>query len=270
MQPGPPYGPPPYYPPATPYAAAPYGAGPVPGQPLPPQMAYAPPPAGLRVVRKSRVSGAIALPLIGLLIVGIVCPSLPWVDAGPETFNLWELMGNIWDVGGDAMKTWSGQYFGYLWLVVAIWAFFLSMAGTTDNAGWRITYGVIYCLIGVAFFGSTLLSLVLVGAAAGAMGSEFNTEGTGLAVGVFAAILLFAFVVFVGVAVLLFKMKGAGYRVLAGLGLLSFAAVHFSALASLPEGAELEPGAYLSILGYLLCAVGCFIGPRYFSVWAAR
>ncbi|GAA0271375.1 hypothetical protein [Cryptosporangium japonicum] len=258
MQPGPPYGPPPYYPPATPYGAGPYPA---------PHPAYGPPPAGVRTVRTSRTSASIALPLVGLLIVGIVCPSLPWVDAGPETFNLWNIMGNLWDVGGDAMKTWSNQYFGYVWLVIAVWAFFLSMAGTTDNAGWRITYGVIYVLIGLAFFGSTVLSLLLVGAAAGAMGSEFNTEGTGLAVGVFGVILLVAFVVYVGVAILLFKLKGAGYRVLAGLGLLSFAAVHFSALASLPEGTELEPGAYLSILGYLLCAVGCFIGPRYSYVY---
>ncbi|EXG80395.1 hypothetical protein [Cryptosporangium arvum] len=266
MQPGPPYGPPSYYPPPAYPPATPYGAGPLPGQPLPPHLAYAPPPAGLRTVKRSRTSAAIALPLVGLLIVGIVCPSLPWVDTGPETFNLWDLMGNLWDVGGDAMKTWSSQYFGYVWLVIAVWAFFLSMAGTTDNAGWRITYGVIYVLIGLAFFGSTVLSLVLVGAAAGAMGSEFNTEGTGLAVGVVGVILLVAFVVYVGVAILLFKLKGAGYRILAGLGLLSFAAVHFSALASLPEGAELEPGAYLSIFGYLLCAVGCFIGPKYFHV----
>jgi len=282
MQPGQPYGPPPTgypppaaygYPPApygaAPYQAAPYGAaahgagGPFPGQPVPPQLVGAPLPPGLKIVRRPKVSASIALPLFGLFVAGLVCPTLPWADAGTETVNLWELMGNLWDAGGDAMKTFSANYFGWLWLVLVVWAFFLSMAGTLDNAGWRIVYGVLYTLIGLVIFGFTALSLLFVGAAASSLSSEYNTEGTGTAVGVVAVILLVAFVVFVGVAVLLFKLKGIGYRILAGLGLLSFALVHLSALLALPEGAELEPWAYLSIFGYFLCAVGCFIGPRY-------
>jgi hypothetical protein len=283
MQPGHHYGPPsvppPPYPYADPYAAgtygavpypaaAPYGAGPFPGQPVPPHLIGAPPPPGMRIVRKARVSASLALPLVGLLIVGLVCPSLPWVDAGPETFNLWNLMGNLWDVGADAMKTYSTHYFGWLWLVLAVWALFLSMAGTLDNPAWRILYGVVYCLIGLAIGGIMLLALLGVGLVAGASGSESNTGGIGAALGVLGVFTFIGLIGFVIGAVLLFKLHGVGYRILAGLGLMSFALVHLTALLSLPDGAELEPWAYLSVFGYLLCAVGCFIGPRYVRYYA--
>ena len=282
MQPGNPYGPPSVPPPpypyadpyaagtygAAPYPAAPYGAGPVPGQPVPPHLVGAPPPPGMRIVRKARVSGSIALPLIGLLIVGLVCPSLPWVAAGSETFNLWDLMGNLWEAGSDAMKTYSANYFGWLWIVLVVWALFLSMAGTLDNPTWRIIYGVVYCLIGVAIGGFMLLALLGFGLLAGAAGSEGNNSGTGAALGVLGVFMFIGLIVFIVGAVLLFKLHGAAYRTLAGLGLMSFALLHLTALHKLPEGAELEPGAYFSIVGYGLCALGCFIGPKYARYYA--
>ncbi|GAA3393700.1 hypothetical protein [Cryptosporangium minutisporangium] len=270
--PAPPYpGPPPY--PAAGYGAAPYpgpyaAAGPYPGQPVPPHLVGAPPPPGLKIVRRSKASFSIIFPLVGLFIAGLVCPTLPWVDSGAESFTLWELMDNLWDAGSATDDTWGVQYAKWAWPFVFVWAAMVAFAGTLDNAGFRITYGIIYTLCSVGLAGMMLLGVLALLAAGSAVESSSGTTSSSPSGGKVAVLLIGGLICLVVLFVsvfLVFKLRGLAYRILAGLGLFSFALLHLVTVATLFGDAPIdaEPGAYLASFGYVLCAVGCFIGPKY-------
>ncbi|SHN26206.1 hypothetical protein [Cryptosporangium aurantiacum] len=274
----PPAAPYPPYPAAAPYPAygpAPYGAaGPFPGQPVPPHLIGAPPPPGLRIVRRSKASFSIIFPLLGLFIAGLVCPTLPWIDSGTESFSLWELMDNLWEAGSAAGDDWGVQYVKWAWPFVLVWAAFVAFAGTLDNAGFRITYGVIYTLCSVGLLGMMLLGVLALMAASSTVStssgstSSSGTDGGKLAIVIIGALIIFA--VLILSVFLVFKLRGLAYRILAGLGLFAFALLHLATVATLFDDSpvDAEPGAYLASFGYVLCAVGCFIGPKYIPHYA--
>ena len=224
-------------------------------------MAYGPipPPYGVPVAARPRpkARGSIVLPLLGLALVVLCVFVLPWAHVGSTYVTL----PKLWTDTSDPMAT-LPPYVTVGWLGLFGPAVFISFAGTLDSIVWRVLTAVAGGLIG-AF-------VIVVGLVAGAVlasmaGTDNHTarSGAGLSIGVSVAIGLAIVCFWVGYALL----RRVALRVVSGLLLLGFAAVHV-AMVSHDFTGHAGPGAYVAAFGYFLCALGAFIGPRYVYPYA--
>jgi hypothetical protein len=268
--PSPGYPPPGGHPPLSPHAAGGWRQwAPYPGAVVPAHLFGAPPPQGLKIVERARASGAIALPLVGMLFVWLICPTLPWVEVNDDSTSLWGLMDNFYDANGDA-KTFGVAYMAGVWILLAFFGSLLAIAGTLDSKGWRWTLASLMALLLLCTVGTFATVAIVIGLAATAgeaSGGESHVIGSHVAIAIVGGVI--ALVVSFAIVFGLFALRGVTYRILAGLALIVAAVVHAAAVASLfPDSVDPEFGAWVSCLGYVLCAIGCFIGPRYERIYA--
>lgn len=199
--------------------------------------AYAPPPM-LR--RRPQARASVALPLVGLALVAVGGFAMPFFGADQwQSTNDAVRDAGVWGVVG-------GEF------LVLVPAALLAFAGTLDSVVFRIFYTIIgvLCVLGGA----------IVELAAGGVASHqgYDLPSASIGVSIIVALVLLAW--FVGFAFL----RGLALRVVAGLLLLGTVAVHVAAARFaqyFPD--EIVIGFEIAAVGYLLCAVGCFVGPRY-------
>lgn len=199
--------------------------------------AYAPPPT-LR--RRPEARGSVALPLVGLALVAVGGFAMPFFGADQwQSSNEVVRDAGVWGVVG-------GEF------LVLVPAALLAFAGTLDSVVFRVFYTVAGVLC--------VLAAAVVELAAGGLASHqgYDLPTASIGVSIIVALVLLGW--FVGFAFL----RGLALRIVSGLLLLGTMAGQ-AALASLgryfPD--EIVVGFEIAAVGYLLCAVGCFVGPRY-------
>ncbi|WP_203654686.1 hypothetical protein [Actinocatenispora rupis] len=200
---------------------------------------YAAPPVLLR--RRPEARGSVALPIVGLLLVVVGGLAMPFFGTGKFA----ESSAAVRDLGVWVVVLNE--------LVVLVPSALLAFAGTLDSVVFRIFYtilGVLGVLVGA-----------VVELAAGGLASYqgYGLPKASIGVSIIVGVVLLGW--FVGFAFL----RGLALRLVSGLLLLVPVAAHVVvvrlALSSVPD--TMIAGFDLAALGYLLCAIGCFVGPRY-------
>lgn len=204
--------------------------GPVPG-PYGAPMSQPPlAPPGRPPRPRPKVRGSILLPIFGVALVLLCFLVVPWV----HTAGHYVTLPDVWDQG-----TPLPWYLSDGWLGILVGATLISFAGTMDSKVFRVLLAILGILGGLTMIGTMLLlahSTALVPILAGLVES-------GLWLG-------YAF------------LRGLACRIISGLLLLGVTATHTGEVYHLLHGHAFV-GAYLASFGYLLCAIGCFVGPRY-------
>lgn len=214
--------------------------GPVPG-PYGPPLPPAPMPGRRQLRPKPKVRGSIALPIIGIILVLLCIFAVPWAHTGGEYVTLPDAWGKTSDLPWYLAGGWAG---------LLVPGTLIAFAGTMDSKVFRI---LIACLGGL---GGLLIiaSLLLAG-----LTSEYAVGGHRPSLGLFPILIgVVDLALWVGYAFL----RGVACRIISGLLLLGAAITHTAEVYHVLKDHAFV-GAYVASLGYLLCAIGCFVGPRY-------
>jgi hypothetical protein len=211
--------------------------GPVPGPygaPLPPP----PMPGRSRLRPKPKVRGSIALPLIGILLVLACIFVLPWAHTGGQYVTL----PDVWSKASDLPWYLAGG-----WASLLVPGTLIAFAGTMDSKVFRILIAVLGGLGGLS-----VIAINVIGATVARAQLHGSFGLSVLAIGV----------VFGGLWVGYGFLRGVACRIISGLLLLGAAITHTAEVYHVLKDHAFA-GAYVASLGYLLCAIGCFVGPRY-------
>jgi hypothetical protein len=224
----PPVYPPPAYPPGYP-GAAPY-------------------PYGGRL--RPKASGSVALTIVGVVLIAACLLVLPWAEFNSEYFLLPELTDNANDANGSSF---GSSYVAGWCYPMAFFASLYAFGASLDSKAWRwVHFG----------FGAVIVLLLLAGMGTYLLGSTGTRNQNSAAVTIIVFVVIT--VIYVAAHLGLALLRGVGVRVVGGLLMLLYGTLHTAALIDLiDDGADLLPFAFVATIGYLLCAVGAFIGPKY-------
>jgi hypothetical protein len=236
------WGPPaPWGPPGPP---PPFGAAPPPW----------PPPRPPRL--RPKASATVALPIVGSALIAACLVILPWVHV--EATDDWLVLPQIIDRLDGKGEGFGLSYISFVSYPMAFFGILYAFAANLDSVVMRWVHFAF-----VAMIGFSVVSLALVASlshSTNAYGEDLGSSGVN-ARAVFAivvAVLVTAF--FLGLAL----VRGLAIRVIGGLMLIGYMMVHTVALFDLlDKKVELLPFAFVATIGYLLCAIGAFVGPRY-------
>lgn len=216
-----------------------YGPAPGPyGAPFPPP----PVPGAGRVRPKPKARGSIVLPILGILLVLACIFVLPWAHAGGRYVTL----PDVWRQTSDLPWYLAGG-----WASLLVPGALIAFAGTLDSKVFRI---IIACLGGLG--GLLIIAALVIGGLTSA-----HVDGHRPSLGLFPILIgVVDLVLWVGYAFL----RGVACRIISGLLLLGAAITHTAEVYHVLKDHAFA-GAYVASLGYLLCAIGCFVGPRYIT-----
>jgi hypothetical protein len=201
----------------------------------------------------------VALPAVGSLLVVLCLLVLPWVHAADK----WIILPKITRQMPSSASGFGASYVSGWCYAIVLFAVLYAFAATLDSVGFRWAHFA--CVALVALF--ILLAIVLAIAVPTRTGGgqtlpHADDFGTRIAIGIFGVVAL------LGVGIGLALVRGIAVRVVGGIVLLGYALVHLLAVTDLvSHKAELLPFAYVAFVGYLLCAVGAFLGPAYRPVY---
>jgi hypothetical protein len=219
-------------------------------QPPPPAWPTPPPPIlGTTLPWTGRVrpkaSASVTLPIIGALLVILCLLLLPWVHAGDKWILLPQITSHM-PSGATGIGAWYVSGWCY---PLAFFAILYAFAANLDSPVFRWLHFVF--IVPVVLF--IVAAWVFVGTkhTSGSV-SDGKVAFTG-------AVVVLAVVFFA-----LAFAKRIVIRVIGGLMMLGYLLIHTAAVADLiSKKADLLPFAFAATVGYLLCAVGAFVGPRY-------
>jgi hypothetical protein len=223
-----------------------------PWQPPPPAWPTPPPPIlGTALPWTGRVrpkaSASVMLPIFGALLVILCLLVLPWVHAGDKWILLPQITSDI--RGGTGIGAWYVSGWCY---PLAFFAILYAFAANLDSPAFRWLHFVF--IVPVALF--VVAATVNVAVKHGSSGTSSISDGK--------VAFTVAVVVLAAVFLALAFAKRIAVRVIGGLMMLGYLLIHTAAVADLiSKKADLLPFAFAAAVGYLLCAVGAFIGPRY-------
>jgi hypothetical protein len=226
-------------------------------QPPPPAWSSPPPPIlGTAIPWRVRpkASGSVVLPIAGALLVILCLLLLPWGHGGNKWVLLPEITANI-PSGARGIGAWYVSGWCY---PLAFFAILYAFAANLDSPTFRWLHFGFMVPIPLGLF--ALIALASSQHAHNINGDDLgrrsiNGEAIIVAVGLLALAVAFFALAFA---------KRLVIRVIGGMMMLGYLLIHTVAVADLlSRKAHLLPFAFAATLGYLLCAVGAFIGPRY-------
>lgn len=243
----------PYGAPAPRFDAAPQG---VPRQAPPPvrpafrEPAPALPSGGLPGWRPGIPAPGLLLTLVGFAVQIVSATVLPAVQfGGSGSASMLTLWRDLIERGPSGFGDWYVLLFSYPTMLLGV---VLGLASVIESVALKLVWGGLALIgLGAVVFRYGLGPLV------GVAGAE-DVGTAEIVIAIVALVLLVALV-------FMLKMAVSMFRRIAGLVLLTLAGVHVWALSDLVEGAsrdDLSFGAFGPAVGYLLIAVGAFIGPR--------
>ncbi|MGY0236503.1 hypothetical protein [Longispora urticae] len=193
------------------------------------------------------------LPILGVSLAALGVLALPWSE------GVW-----IYDIIGEVGKeTRPGVGVSYAVAFAIPSLFFgamLAFAANLDSAVLRwLNFGIGAVI--VCGFGGLAMFVSGVGeAVVASSGSEYSTNGA--VTGIIAGVTIVWFLLLLGFAFI----RGLALRIIGGLMLLGYALFAALAITDLyaDGSADPYPWAFLPALGWLLCAIGAFSGPKYY------
>jgi hypothetical protein len=228
-------------------------------QPPPPAWPTPPPPIlgtpmGWTGRVRPKASGSVTLPIVGALLVILCLLLLPWVHAGDKWFLLPQITSNMRG-GATGIGAWYVSGWCY---PLAFFAILYAFAANLDSPTFRWLHFGFMVPVPLFLFGMILIignqhSYSVTGKDLGR--NSINGEAIVVAFGLLALAAVFFALAFA---------KRIVIRVIGGLMMLGYLLIHTAAVIDLlSKKVDLLPFAFAASLGYLLCAVGAFIGPRY-------
>lgn len=229
-----------------------------PWQPPPPAWPAPPPPIlGTALPWTGRVrpkaSASVTLPIFGALLVILCLLALPWVHAGDKWILLPQITSDI--RGGTGIGAWYVSGWCY---PLAFFAILYAFAANLDSPTFRwLHFGF---MVPVPLFLIAMIALIGSQHSYSVTGKDLGKNSiNGEAIVVTLGLLALAAVFFA-----LAFAKRIVVRVIGGLMMIGYLLIHTAAVADLiSKKADLLPFAFAATLGYLLCAIGAFLGPRY-------
>ncbi|GIG60498.1 hypothetical protein Lfu02_48700 [Longispora fulva] len=202
--------------------------------------------------RRARASGSVLLPIIGVSLVALGLLALPW----SENTWIYDIMREI----GDTRHPGFGLVYAVVFAIPSLFfGSMLAFAANLDSAVLRwLNFGIgalIVCTAGgLSMFVSGVGEAMIESS-----GSEYKTGGA--VTGIIAGVTIVWFLLLLGFAFI----RGLALRIIGGLMLLGYALVAALAITDLYAGStDPYPWAFLPALGWLLCAIGAFSGPKYY------
>ena len=216
-------------------------------------MGQFPQPFGGRL--RPKASASVILPIIGSSLVVLCLLALPWVHAGDKWYVLPQITSKVSSsAGGFGAWYISGWCYPF-----AFFAILYAFAANLDSPVMRwLHFGLMVPV--------PMLMIILIVLIGGQHAHNVHGDDLGRS-GVNPEAIMVTVLLLAGLAGAFFALafaKGIAGRIIGGLMMLGYLLIHTVALTDLlSKKADLLPFAFLATIGYLLCALGAFIGPRY-------
>jgi hypothetical protein len=222
----------------------------------PPAQAFYGGPVPFQGRLRAKASGSVALPIIGSLLVLLCLLALPWVHI--QVVDKWEVLPQITGQVQDGTASFGAWYISGWCYPLAFFAILYAFAANLDSPVFRwLHFGFWVPVVLFTFVGILVVS----------RSHEHNAAGEDLGKSHLKAGAIEWAVLTLIIAVLFFGLafaKGITGRVLGALMMIGYLLVHTIALIDImSKHLDLLPFAFAATVGYLLCAIGAIIGPRY-------
>jgi len=203
---------------------------------------------------RPKASGTVALTIAGAVLVLLCLLLLPWAHTGGQWFLLPKITAHL-PKGGTGIGYWYISGWCY---PLAFFAILYAFAANLDSPTFRWLHFGFMVPVPLFLFAMILLiggqhSYSVTGKDLGR--NSINGEAIVVAFGLLALAAVFFALAFARRVVI---------RVIGGLMMLGYLLIHTVAVVDLlGKKVDLLPFAFAATLGYLLCALGAFLGPRY-------